>query len=672
MKNEKKVIAIVVTYNRKELLKECVNALLNQEYKNCEILIVDNASTDGTKEYLEDELKEQRVHYVNTEANLGGAGGFNYGMKEAYKIGCDFMWIMDDDCIVHNDSLTELMKANEELKEEYGFLSSKVLWKDDSICKMNIQKRKFSRWLKDFDKNMQPIAMASFVSLFIKTSVVEEMGLPIKDFFIWTDDWEYTRRISRKYKCYYVARSIVTHKSKLNEGASIATVDGDRLDRFKYMYRNDVVLYRREGIKGWFLLYIRLILHKMRILKSKKIDKADRMMVINSSIKDGKKFFPDIEYVNNDVLRVLYVFGEPLSDGGQEAFAMNMYEKINRKKVQFDFYTPFYCDNTCMKNRIKELGGRVFADNGSFKRIVRKGTFKRKFKKFMKKHKYNVVHINSGSTYELAWGAYIAKKSGTKKVIVHSHSVSMEKKKIRKKILNAITRKKFIKNADIYLACSELAAKTKFPIDIYENKKYRIIKNGIDSKKFSYKKDVREKYKEDLGLNDKKVICQVGRVEEQKNQNFTLDVFEKIYNKDKSTRLLLIGEGPKKEKIEKIVAEKKLNKVVKILGSRNDVYNILQAVDLFLFPSKYEGLGIVAIEAQAAGIPIICSEAIPQEAKITDLFHYVSLENINEWVEKSISILNNNEEKRDMREIIIKKGYDAENSAQELTEIYWD
>lgn len=298
MNQDKKVMAVVVTYNRKELLKECIDALLIQEYDNCDILIVDNASTDGTKEFIKEELQNNKVHYVNTGTNLGGAGGFNYGIKEACKIGCDFVWVMDDDCIVHKTSLTELIKVDEQLNGNYGFLSSKVLWKDNSICTMNIQKRKFSKWLDDFEKNIQPIAMASFVSLFIKSSVVEELGLPIKEFFIWTDDWEYTRRISRKYKCYYIATSIVTHKSKLNEGANIATVEGDRLERFKYLYRNDVVLYRREGIKGWVLLYLRILLHKLRILKSNKTDKQERIQIINKAIKEGKKFKPEIEYVN--------------------------------------------------------------------------------------------------------------------------------------------------------------------------------------------------------------------------------------------------------------------------------------------------------------------------------------------------------------------------------------
>jgi len=295
----KKVIAVVVTYNRKELLKECVLALLNQDYGNCEILIIDNASTDGTKEFISEELSNERIHYMNTGSNLGGAGGFNYGIKEAYNLGCDFIWIMDDDCIVHTDSLTKLIEADEKLNGDYGFLSSKVLWKDDSICKMNIQKKTFSSWLKDFDTNYQEIAMASFVSLFLKKEVVEKYGLPIKEFFIWTDDWEFTRRISRKEKCYFISDSIVTHKSKENVGASLDTVD-ERLERFNYLYRNDCVLYRGEGIKGWILFKIRILIHKYRIIKSNKNNKRERIKIMNNAIKEGKKFYPEIEYLEDN------------------------------------------------------------------------------------------------------------------------------------------------------------------------------------------------------------------------------------------------------------------------------------------------------------------------------------------------------------------------------------
>ena len=250
--NNKKVVAVVVTYNRKELLKECINALLDQEYKNLDVLVVDNASTDGTKEYIKTELKNKRIHYVNTGSNLGGAGGFNFGLKEAYKMGYDYYWIMDDDCISHKDSLTKLLEADKKLNGEYGFLSSKVLWKDDSICKMNIQKRNLIKKVKDWDKNFQSIIMATFVSFFIKKETVEEFGLPIKEFFIWSDDFEYSRRISRKNKCYFISDSVVSHKSKNNIGSNIVIDNSDNLSRYSYAYRNEYYLYRTEGLIGRF------------------------------------------------------------------------------------------------------------------------------------------------------------------------------------------------------------------------------------------------------------------------------------------------------------------------------------------------------------------------------------------------------------------------------------
>lgn len=292
------IVAVIVTYNRKELLKESIEALLNQEKSKCDILVIDNNSNDGTYDFISKYEKTGKIVYMNTGSNLGGAGGFNFGLRKACELGYDYVWIMDDDCIVHKDALSKFLIADKKLNGNYGFLSSKVLWKDGTICIMNKQKKTFSKWLKDFDTNYQKIAMASFVSMFVKTSVIKEFGLPIKDFFIWTDDWEFSRRISRKLKCYFISDSVVTHKCKENIGASIDMVDGDRLDRFKYLYRNDCVLYRGEGLKGKLLFCVRIFLHKLRIWKSNKKDKKKRIQIINKAIKEGKKFYPKIEYVN--------------------------------------------------------------------------------------------------------------------------------------------------------------------------------------------------------------------------------------------------------------------------------------------------------------------------------------------------------------------------------------
>lgn len=289
------VAAVIVTYNRKELLKDCIEHVLRQEGAACDILVIDNHSTDGTKDLLQPMIEAGQIDYADTGANLGGAGGFSFGIRRAAEKGYDRIWVMDDDCMPEKDALAALMRADRELKGDFGFLSSRVLWKDGSLCTMNLQRETLTRNLKGFDKRLQPVTMASFVSLFLKRETVMELGLPIKEFFIWTDDWEYTRRISRTYPCYAVADSTVRHLSKSNIGANIATESAERLDRFDYLYRNDVYLYRREGLRGFAYEAARLSGHCLRVLLRAKDHKRDRLRKIIGGTRKGLSFRPEIE-----------------------------------------------------------------------------------------------------------------------------------------------------------------------------------------------------------------------------------------------------------------------------------------------------------------------------------------------------------------------------------------
>lgn len=287
------VAAVVVTYNRKVLLAKCIEKLQAQT-KTLDILIIDNASTDGTESLFDKEI--ENIYYYNTGSNLGGAGGFSYGIKKAVEQGYDYLWILDDDTLPTPTALEELLRKDEELNGEYGFLSSKVLWKDESICTMNIQKMTKWKQLKKFDDESS-IQYASFVSLFIKATKVREVGLPYKEFFIWADDWEYTRRISKTEKCYYVPKSIVHHWCNSNVGANIITADPNRMDRFRYMYRNDVVMYRQDGFEGWLYLTIRNLIHRLRILKDGN-SVNEKFKLIRVASAEGKRFYPKIEYPN--------------------------------------------------------------------------------------------------------------------------------------------------------------------------------------------------------------------------------------------------------------------------------------------------------------------------------------------------------------------------------------
>lgn len=286
-----KIVAIVVTYNRKELLKQCLEKLQKQTVL-LDILVIDNASTDGTKNIFKE--KGQNIKYFNTGSNLGGAGGFSFGIKKAVELGYEYLWILDDDTMPTETALEMFLVKDKELHGKYGFLTSKVFWKDGSICVMNVQKISKWRRLRNFEKE-ERIQYASFVSLFIKTETVIKMGLPYKEFFIWSDDWEYTRRISKIEECYFVPQSIVYHWCDRNVGANIVTTTPDRMERFKYMYRNDVVMYRQDGIDGFFYLFIRNMLHRIRIYKDGK-NIREKLLLIKNATKEGKRFYPKIEF----------------------------------------------------------------------------------------------------------------------------------------------------------------------------------------------------------------------------------------------------------------------------------------------------------------------------------------------------------------------------------------
>ncbi len=294
---DKSVAAVVVTYNRKQLLKECIEALLAQKEKHLRIFIIDNASTDGTEEYVKGLIDGERVVYLNTGENLGGAGGFCFGIKEAMKSDCDYVWLMDDDCIVHPDSLDKLLECADKLGGDFGFLSGVARWTDDEICEMNVQRISVWRMVKNFTVPLQRIRFASFVSLFLSRQAVLTCGLPIKEFFIWGDDWEYTSRISKKFKNYLAGESVVTHKSETNVGSNIVADTSDRLNRYFYAYRNESYLFNRLGISGKLYYAAKIPYHRLKLALSDVPDKKERFAIIKKGLKAAKTFKPEIEYV---------------------------------------------------------------------------------------------------------------------------------------------------------------------------------------------------------------------------------------------------------------------------------------------------------------------------------------------------------------------------------------
>lgn len=215
-----KVGVVVVTYNRLELLKKTIQTINSQTYEVNKIFIVDNNSVDGTKEYLST-IKDNTIVPILHERNMGGAGGFHTGIKKAYEEDMDWIWIMDDDCHPWEDALERLVSVLKEefiIPEKVGFLTSRVLWKDGSICKMNIP-RPARDWnaMHGLNKSITKILSCSFVSILLNRDAIRKVGLPVKEFFIYFDDVEYTTRISDLMNGYYIPNSSVTHLMEDNE-----------------------------------------------------------------------------------------------------------------------------------------------------------------------------------------------------------------------------------------------------------------------------------------------------------------------------------------------------------------------------------------------------------------------------------------------------------------------
>ncbi len=294
------IAAIVVTYNRKELLLRCLEKILGQEGISCDVLVVDNASTDETQQAVQ-QIKNSRVKYRNTGKNLGGAGGFNFGMRWALEDGYEYLWIMDDDTLPERDALCQLWLAHQRLQGEYGFLSSVVLWKDGRECRMNRQKIKksFYEHVELLQDGVIQIEQATFVSLFFSANVMEEAGLPIKEFFIWGDDIEYTRRLSVRLglPCYLVGKSRVAHWMENNTGSSIATDVPQRIPRYCYAFRNESYTYRQEGFRGIVYYLAKCGLNFMRILTQAENYRMRRWAVLLKGMGIGLFFSPKVEYV---------------------------------------------------------------------------------------------------------------------------------------------------------------------------------------------------------------------------------------------------------------------------------------------------------------------------------------------------------------------------------------
>lgn len=320
-------------------------------------------------------------------------------------------------------------------------------------------------------------------------------------------------------------------------------------------------------------------------------------------------------------MKKVLVFGLTDNNGGVENFIINFYRNINCDNVHFDFLV--YDNKPCYYEEISEKGSKVYIVPSRKTSVIKN---KKSLNNFFQKNAkdYDCIWCNLCSLSDIMPIKY-AYKYGIKKRIIHSHSSKNMGSKITA-TLHKVHKKVYSKYATDFFSCSLLASKWMFNDEDISSDKHKIIKNAIDTNKFKFDLEVRNKIREEFGIVDKLVIGHVGRFDYAKNHDFLIDVFSEIQKRVPSAILLSIGDGENFEQIKDKIEELNLQGNVLLLGKRYDVYNLYQAMDLFLFPSRFEGFPVACVEAQVSGLPCIISDTITNEIKITDNCKFVSLE----------------------------------------------
>ena len=366
-------------------------------------------------------------------------------------------------------------------------------------------------------------------------------------------------------------------------------------------------------------------------------------------------------------MKKVLVFGITDNPGGVESVIMNYYRKIDKNVIQFDFLCN--TDIVAYKDEIISLGGKIYNITARSKDISK---YKNEMEQFFKEHsnEYNSIWVNVCSLANIDYLKY-AKKYGIKKRIIHAHN-SKNMDNFFRGILHKINKLIIKKYATDFWSCSYEASKFFYSKNIMESSNYIIINNAIDCNNYKYNESVRNEYRTKMNISDKLVFCNVGRLHFQKNQEFVIKVFKEINNRISNSILFLVGEGPDREKLEALVDELHLKDSVIFLGVRNDIHNIMQACDILLFPSLFEGLPLVLVEAQASDILIFSSEGLIDKKILMNKkkLKFISLQkNYKEWADAIVDEWKTNYHRTDSTECIIKNGFDLNTEIKKIEKL---
>jgi glycosyltransferase involved in cell wall biosynthesis len=362
-------------------------------------------------------------------------------------------------------------------------------------------------------------------------------------------------------------------------------------------------------------------------------------------------------------IRVLHVLGG-LNRAGAETLIMNIYRNIDREKVQFDFivHTDDKCD---YDEEINALGGKVYrvpqySGKNHFK-------YKRAWQFFFREHsEYQIVHGHMRSTASIY--LKIAKNFGMR-TIAHSHSTASRGNKIEQFVKNFMQLPiRYI--ADYLFACSDEAGRWLFGKNVVKKENYKVIKNSIDVEKYTFNNNIRKKIRQSLNIGEELVIGHVGSFTHPKNHKLLIATFNEVQKQVKDAILLLIGEGVLKTEIQNQISHLELKNKVIITGSVPNVNDYLQVMDIFVFPSLFEGLGMAVIEAQASGLQCVIADTLPKEAIVTKNVEILSLNDRPQLWANSILKYSHGYERLNNYEKIKSCGYDIKNTAKWVENFY--
>lgn len=384
-------------------------------------------------------------------------------------------------------------------------------------------------------------------------------------------------------------------------------------------------------------------------------------------------------------IRVLHYI-KHMESGGGETLLYNLYRNINRENVQFDYLT-YTSREELLDSKMKSMGAKkvVLLKKQPYFTPLKILSASIKLYKLLKNSDYKIIHVHCSNGQGLLY-CWIAKIAGIPIRIVHIHNVAVEGRFVwLKRLFHDLCKMIFIHAPTDYFACSKQSAMWLYSKNIINEGTYRIIKNGIDLDNFANIKQLRSELITQKSNNigkinipkdwvNKKIILSIGRMEVQKNQIFLLDVFKSIIKKSKDFRLILIGKGSLEFKIKQYAKQLDISDKVLFVSYTDDVKTYMMISDLFLLPSLSEGLGIVAIESQAAGLRTIVSDAVPKDVFITDLISAISLKyDADYWADSIIRTnANINGDNIQYVEDINKAGYNIKDVADELENFYME